>query len=246
MNPPTQHLSPIITIDGPTASGKGTVARAVAKSLGFHLLDSGAIYRAVSLLAMRKNIKHNEINRLHDESKVISLEFQGELILLDGVDASAEIRSEAVGMMASTLSAIPEVRAAVLERQRAFAQAPGLVADGRDMGTVVFPEAALKIYLTATAQTRGERRTGQIAKQQKNTHEATNAAEQGVSTQPALESVTAKIRQRDAQDKERVTAPLKPANDAIIIDNAAHGPQQTIDAVLALWALLRNSYADKA
>jgi cytidylate kinase len=238
VNQSAQHISPIITIDGPTASGKGTVARAVAKALGFHMLDSGAIYRAISLQAIRKNIKHTEINRLHDESKVISLEFQDELILLDGVDASDEIRSEAVGMMASTLSAIPEVRAAVLERQRAFAQAPGLVADGRDMGTVVFPDAALKIYLTATAQTRGERRSGQITKQQKRVSEINNAIEQGASKEHSLESVIAKIRQRDAQDKGRETAPLKPARDAIIIDNAAHGPQQTVDAVLTLWGLL--------
>jgi cytidylate kinase len=238
--------SPIITIDGPTASGKGTVARAVAKALGFHLLDSGAIYRAIALLAIRKNIKSNEINILQDESKVISLEFHDKLILLDGADATDEIRSEAVGMMASTLSAIPEIRAAVLERQRAFAQAPGLVADGRDMGTVVFPDALLKIYLTATAQTRAQRRSGQLAKRQLRASGSTSegaapevatATEQGANVQNALESVIAKIRQRDAQDKQRVIAPLRPALDAIVIDNAEHEPQQTIDAVLTLWAL---------
>jgi cytidylate kinase len=234
---PVQHHPPIITIDGPTASGKGTVARAVANALGFHLLDSGAIYRAVSLQAIRKNIKPIEINRLHDESKVISLEFRGELILLDGVDASDEIRSEAVGMMASSLSAIPEVRAGVLDRQRAFAQAPGLVADGRDMGTVVFPHAALKIYLTATAQTRGQRRSGQITKQQQRGSRGVSPSEQGTNQDDILASVIAKISQRDAQDKGREISPLQPARDAIIIDNAAHRPEQTIGAVLALWQL---------
>jgi cytidylate kinase len=234
---PVQHHPPIITIDGPTASGKGTVARAVANALGFHLLDSGAIYRAVSLQAIRKNIKPIEINRLHDESKAISLEFRGELILLDGVDASDEIRSEAVGMMASTLSAIPEIRAGVLDRQRAFAQAPGLVADGRDMGTVVFPQAALKIYLTATAQTRGERRSGQVTKQQKRVSGSVSSSEQGANQDDILASVIAKISQRDAQDKGREISPLQPARDAIIIDNAAHRPEQTVGAVLALWQL---------
>jgi cytidylate kinase len=217
---------PVITIDGPVASGKGTVARAVAESLGFHLLDSGAIYRAFALSCQGKSVNHLNINALTNEAKVLSLEFSGEKVILNGADATAEIRSEAVGMLASQLSAIPEVRAALLERQRAFAQAPGLVADGRDMGTVVFPDALLKIYLTATAEARGERRFGQLTE-----------ANESSTAPKSLASVVAQIRQRDYQDKSRVIAPLKPASDAIVIDNAAQTKQQTIDAILTLWAL---------
>jgi cytidylate kinase len=216
----------VLAIDGPVASGKGTVARAVAEALGFHLLDSGAIYRAFALSCQKKYINHLNINELAIEAKALSLKFSSEKVILNGADATAEIRSEAVGMLASQLSAIPEVRAALLERQRAFAQAPGLVADGRDMGTVVFPDALVKIYLTATAEARGERRFGQLT-------EANDS-----STAPkSLASVVAQIRQRDHQDKSRVIAPLKPASDAIVIDNAAQTKQQTIDAILTLWAL---------
>jgi cytidylate kinase len=216
----------VLAIDGPVASGKGTVARAVAEALGFHLLDSGAIYRAFALSCQKKYINHLNINELAIEAKALSLKFSSEKVILNGADATAEIRSEAVGMLASQLSSIPEVRAALLERQRAFAQAPGLVADGRDMGTVVFPDALVKIYLTATAEARGERRFGQLT-------EANDS-----STAPkSLASVVAQIRQRDHQDKSRVIAPLKPASDAIVIDNAAQTKQQTIDAILTLWAL---------
>lgn len=223
----SESLTPVIAIDGPVASGKGTIAREVAKALGFHLLDSGAIYRAHALACLDREIEFNEINQLEKEAKVLSLEFRGDVVWLDGRDATQLIRSEAVGMAASTLSAIPEVRAAVLARQRAFAQAPGLVADGRDMGTVVFPEAALKIYLTATAEVRGERRFGQLQK----------AAPQTPNAVPALERVIDQIRQRDTQDKSRVIAPLKPAQDAIVIDNALHDKTETVKAVLALWRL---------
>jgi cytidylate kinase len=229
--------NPIITIDGPIASGKGTVARAVAKALSFHLLDSGAIYRAFALSVINKKINFNEINLLEYEAKVLSLEFQGELVILNGADVTTQIRAESVGMMASTLSALPAVRAAVLERQRDFARAPGLVADGRDMGTIVFPDAALKIYLTTTAQTRAERRTGQLAKQVARASAGNGDAAEPKITDEAFNAVIEKIRQRDAQDKSRAIAPLRPAPDAVVIDNAAHGPQQTVDAVLALWAL---------
>ena len=257
---------PIITIDGPVASGKGTVARQVAEALGFHLLDSGAIYRAHALACLLRKIDFNEINSLEEQAKVLSLKFIGETICLDGVDATTEVRSEAIGLAASTLSAIPEVRSALLQRQRDFAVEPGLVADGRDMGTIVFPSASLKIYLTATAHVRAERRAGQIAKQ----HVAHQAAqrlatgkivpakqliEKGKSSiindllviveaqvpdqvKDALRhNVEAQIRQRDAQDKSRVIAPLKPALDAIVIDNAEHSPSETVAVVLSLWKL---------
>ena len=249
---------PIISIDGPVASGKGTVARQVAEALGFHLLDSGAIYRAHALACLSRKLDFNEINRLEEQAKALSLKFIGETIWLDGIDATAEVRSEAVGMAASTLSAIPEVRAALLQRQREFAVAPGLVADGRDMGTIVFPSAALKIYLTATAHVRAERRAGQIAKQ----HVAHQAAQrtaddpEGLAKQlidkgkssiikgvletipvQVLAGVETQIRQRDSQDKSRAVAPLKPAVDAVVIDNAEHSPSETVNVVLSLWKL---------
>ena len=251
-------MMPIITIDGPVASGKGTVARQVAESLGFHLLDSGVIYRAHALACLSRNINFNEINVLAEQAKALSLNFVDEKIWLDGVDATTAVRSEAVGMAASTLSAIPEVRAALLQRQRDFATAPGLVADGRDMGTIVFPSAALKIYLTATAQVRAERRAGQIAKLRIADDietEAKQLIDKGKSStiEGLLENnsaqveadvrnqirrdVEAQIRQRDSQDKSRAIAPLKPALDAIVIDNAEHSPSETVNVVLSLWKL---------
>jgi cytidylate kinase len=217
----------VLAIDGPVASGKGTVARAVAEALGFHLLDSGAIYRAFALSCQKKYINHLNINELAIEAKALSLKFSSEKVILNGADATAEIRSEAVGMLASQLSSIPEVRAALLERQRAFAKAPGLIADGRDMGTVVFPSAPLKIFLTATAEVRGERRFGQLTASNGDSNAST----------PALAHVVAQIRRRDYQDKSRPIAPLKPAADAIVIDNARQSKQATIRSILALWAM---------
>lgn len=241
---------PIITIDGPVASGKGTVARLVAEALGFHLLDSGAIYRAHALACRSRKIDLNEINSLEEKAKALSLKFVGETIWLDGADATAEVRSEAIGLAASTLSAIPEVRAALMQRQRDFAVAPGLVADGRDMGTIVFPSASLKIYLTATAHVRAERRAAQIAKQRFAEDPealAKQLIEKGKSPTMAglLETiraqiqpdVEAQIRRRDTQDKSRSIAPLKPALDAIVIDNAEHSPSETVAVVLSLWKL---------
>lgn len=262
----TDMSVPIISIDGPVASGKGTVARAVAKALGFHLLDSGAIYRAHALACLSRKLQFNEINNLEEQAKALSLQFIGKKIWLDGTDATTEVRSEAVGMAASTLSAIPEVRAALLQRQRDFAIHPGLVADGRDMGTVVFPAASLKIYLTATAHVRAERRAGQIAKQPiaqqaaqrisgNPDTEAKQLIEKGKSStiEGLLETIRARvpdevedklrrdveaqIRRRDSQDKSRAVSPLKPAFDAIVIDNAAHSPSETVAVVLSLWKL---------
>lgn len=236
--------SAVITVDGPVASGKGTVARALAKALDFHLLDSGAIYRAFALSCSDKQININNINELEDEANALSLEFEGEMVRLNSADATLRIREENIGMLASTLSAIPEVRSALLARQRAFARKPGLVADGRDMGTVVFPDAALKVFLTATAAVRGGRRFGQLARtaQAPSAHsigEAKRLIEKGNSSiiTDSLERVIEQIRQRDLQDKTRSIAPLKPAADAIVIDNAQHGPTETVAAVLSLWKL---------
>ncbi|TAG48320.1 MAG: (d)CMP kinase [Betaproteobacteria bacterium] len=243
------ELIPVLTIDGPTASGKGTVARAVAAALGFHLLDSGAIYRAFALAVLNRKVDQLKINDLEMEAKALSLEFRDDSVWLNGADSTELIRAEAVGMLASKLSAVPEVRAALLARQRAFAQPPGLVGDGRDMGTVVFPDATLKIYLTTTSDVRATRRHRQLEKhasdlsaQTQRDSKAKRLIEKGNSStiDSSLESfasVEEKIRQRDTQDKTRAVAPLKPAPDAIVIDNAAHGPQQTIDAVLSLWKL---------
>ena len=240
----------VITIDGPVASGKGTIARGIADALNFGLLDSGAIYRAHAQACLSRHINFNEINLLEAEAKALCLKFVGEQVWLDGADATAAIRSEAVGMTASTLSAIPQVRAALLQRQRDFAAAPGLVADGRDMGTIVFPGALLKIYLTATAAVRAKRRAGQVAKQRLAADQLTPAKhliDKGKSptisglleiiqaqVQPDVE---AQIRRRDWQDKSREIAPLKPATDAIVIDNAAHSPDETVAAILKLWHL---------
>ena len=250
--------SPVITIDGPVASGKGTVARKLAAALGFHLLDSGAIYRAHAQACLSRNIEFHEIRWLESQAKALSLKFIDEAIWLEGVDATAVIRSEATGMAASTLSAIPEVRAALMQRQRDFATAPGLVADGRDMGTIVFPHAALKIYLTATAAVRAARRAGQVAKLQLAQRLAAEAEvpakhliekEKSPTIKAELELLQAqiqpeverKIRLRDSQDKSREAAPLKPAVDAVVIDNAAHSPDETVSAVLKLWQLRLNA-----
>ncbi|MBL8310094.1 MAG: (d)CMP kinase [Burkholderiales bacterium] len=245
---------PVLTIDGPVASGKGTVARRVAEALGFHLLDSGAIYRAHAFACLRQNTNANDIKALEDTAKVLALEFLGDQVWIDGANATQEIRAEAVGLAASALSAIPDVRAALLQRQRDFAKAPGLVADGRDMGTVVFPDAALKIYLTTTAHERATRRALQVVASLGTTNSPKQLIEKGNSDtilgSLGLESplrsadavraqVEAQIRQRDAQDKSRAIAPLRPAAGAIVIDNANHTPEQTVAGVLALWRLRR-------
>lgn len=257
----TDVLVPIITIDGPVASGKGTVARQVAAALGFHLLDSGVIYRAHALACLSRQLDFSKINSLQEQASALSLKFVGETIRVDGVDATAEVRTEAVGMAASTLSAIPQVRSALMQRQRDFAAAPGLVADGRDMGTIVFPQAELKIYLTATAGVRAARRAGQIASQQLQIRAgdpeaaAKHLIEKGKTPtiEGLLETIQAQvqpgveqqIRLRDSQDKSREIAPLKPAVDAIVIDNAAHSPEETVEAVLQLWNLRLSARSGK-
>jgi cytidylate kinase len=209
----------VITIDGPSGSGKGTLSQMLARHLGYHLLDSGALYRLVALAAMKKGIDlHDEltVSQVASELNVIfSLEDDmSAQILLDGIGVTDAIRQEAVSMGASQVAAYLGVRAALLERQRAFAVAPGLVADGRDMGTTVFPNAKAKLFLTASAEARAERRYRQLCAK----GESVDMAE-----------LVRDIRERDERDSNRAISPLKPAGDAVIIDSTA----MTIDEVFA-------------
>ncbi|MBU1359313.1 MAG: bifunctional 3-phosphoshikimate 1-carboxyvinyltransferase/cytidylate kinase [Gammaproteobacteria bacterium] len=213
---------PVICIDGPTASGKGTLAATVARELGYHYLDSGSLYR-VTGLAMRRN--GMEPDAAH-ESRIaalacsLSLEFDHGKVLLDGVDIGEAIRTEAAGMDASRVSALPEVRQALLTLQKGFRSLPGLVADGRDMGTVIFPDATLKIYLTASAAHRAERRHKQLISK-------------GISAN--IEDLRGDLEARDARDSSRSVAPLKPAPDARLLDNSHLSIEQSVDQVLAWW-----------
>ncbi|OTG65207.1 (d)CMP kinase [Acinetobacter silvestris] len=204
----------IITIDGPSGSGKGTLAAKIANHYQFHLLDSGALYRLLGLSLQQKNLLESLENE--DVLKqcvtiatnldiVFKSKGDGIIILLDGKDVTQIIRTEQIGECASKVAAIPVLRAALLERQRAFAQAPGLVADGRDMATTIFPEAQVKIYLTASAESRAERRVKQL---------------QGMGLDVKINDILANIQARDKRDMERTVAPLKPADDAYIIDSS--------------------------
>jgi cytidylate kinase len=210
---------PVIAIDGPSASGKGTVAQGVADALGFHYLNSGALYRTVALAAMRGPAGMDDA-ALARVAEHLSARFHGDNVNLAGEDVTLAIRAEDVGVLASRISALPEVRNALLERQRQFRNPPGLVADGRDMGTVVFPDAALKIFLTATPEERAERRYKQLM-------------DKGLSANMA--ALLQDIRQRDARDSERATAPLKKAVDAVLIDTTRMTAADAIAQVLALY-----------
>jgi CMP/dCMP kinase len=215
---------PVMTIDGPSGSGKGTISRRVARSLGWHYLDSGALYRAVGLAAGRTDIDLSDAAALvrctfdtqigfveegHDEPRVI----------VNGIDATDDIRTETAGAAASAIAAIPEVRTALRDRQRAFRQTPGLVADGRDMGTVIFPDASPKVFLTASADERAERRYKQLK-------------DKGVSV--TLAGLLREILARDARDANRAVAPLRPAPDAVCIDTTGLGIDAVVERVLAL------------
>ena len=213
---------PVICIDGPTASGKGTLAAEVARLLGYHYLDSGSLYRVTGLAVRRAGLSAD----LEHEAEVaalaaaLPLQFTEGKVLLDGEDVSDEIRTEAAGMDASRVSALPAVREALLALQQRFRQLPGLVADGRDMGTVIFPDAALKVFLTASAAQRAERRHKQLISK-------------GIST--TLDSLRSDLEARDARDSSRSVAPLKPAQDARHLDNSQLSIEQSIDTVLAWW-----------
>jgi cytidylate kinase len=215
---------PILTIDGPSGSGKGTIARRVADALGLHLLDSGALYRLVALAGARQGVAPDDAEGHAAVARQLDVEFgmdgEGEeRILLAGDDVTRQIRTEEAGADASRVAAMPAVRAALLDRQHAFARPPGLVADGRDMGTVVFPAAPLKIFLTASAEERARRRHKQLK-------------EKGLTVNIA--DLSREIRERDLRDSSRPVAPLRPAEDAVILDSTGLGIEQVVDAVLAL------------
>jgi 3-phosphoshikimate 1-carboxyvinyltransferase len=213
---------PVICIDGPTASGKGTLASALAARLGYHFLDSGALYRISAYAAVQAGIALELANQAQIAQRIASLviRFEGETIWLNGMDVSQAIRTEEAGANASKVAALPEVRAALLGLQHSFARLPGLVADGRDMGTVIFPQAPLKVFLTADAACRAERRLHQLA---------------GRGVAAILADLLADLQSRDLRDSSRSTAPLKAAEDAQLLDNGTLTVEQSIDTVLTWW-----------
>lgn len=215
------QVIPVIAIDGPSASGKGTVALGVAQALGFHFLDSGALYRLVAHAALEHGASLESESLVADIARNMKATFRSDSVTLDGRDVSRGIRTEAVSAAASRVAALPEVRAALIERQRGFRRPPGLVADGRDMGSVVFPDATLKIFLTASAEERARRRYKQLM-------------EKGLSANMAL--LLQDIRERDARDSARAVAPLQICADAIEIDTTAMTVAEAVSRILALYA----------
>jgi len=210
--------APVITIDGPSASGKGAVASRVADALDFHYLESGALYRLVALEALRKAI--TEKDRLVETARQLPVNFHNERITLSDQDVTDAIRTEECGVKASEVARIPEVRKALLTRQRAFRMPPGLVADGRDMGTVVFPDAELKVFLTASPEIRAERRYKQLK-------------DKGIDAN--LRALSRDLQERDARDASRPVAPLKPAPDSQVLDSSALAIDQVVDQIVAWW-----------
>jgi 3-phosphoshikimate 1-carboxyvinyltransferase len=219
---PLPGAVPVLCVDGPTASGKGTLASRLAERLGYHLLDSGALYRVTALAALRAGLTLEPLNEaaIATLAERLPVRFQGERVLLDGNDVSDAIRSEEGGMNASKVSALPAVRTALVALQHSFARLPGLVADGRDMGTVIFPDAPLKVFLTASAEKRAERRHKQLISK-------------GISA--ILSDLRADLEARDARDTNRSVAPLKPAQDAKLLDNSDLSIQESVDLVLDWW-----------
>ena len=213
-------LPTVIAVDGPAASGKGTVAAGVARALRFHYLDSGSLYRLVALQALRTGAPLGAALELARLASGLDVAFQDGAIRLEGQDVTDAIRTEAVSAAASEIAIHPGVRAALFERQRGFRRPPGLVADGRDMGTVVFPEASVKVFVTASAEERARRRYKQLIAK-------------GISV--TMESLLRDIRERDARDAGRAAAPLKPAADAVILDTTDLTIDAVVDRVLDLY-----------
>jgi len=213
----TIHPVPVIAIDGPSASGKGTVAQRVAGKLGFHYLDSGALYRLVALAAIRSGVDLGDETALSEVTAHLDVVFEDSEIRLGNEDVSDAIRAEACSNAASRIAAYPEVRQALLARQRAFRRCPGLVADGRDMGSVVFPDAVAKIFLTASAETRAERRHKQLM-------------EKGVDANIA--TLLEDIRERDRRDSNRAVAPLQVGAGTFLLDTTSLNIEQAVESVL--------------
>jgi cytidylate kinase len=221
----TNDSVPVLTIDGPSGSGKGTIARAVADRLGWHMLDSGAIYRAVGHAAGAKDLDVSDAQAVARCAAETRIEFHdpgdgGDTrVIIDGIDATDAIRTETAGAAASAIAALPEVRKALVDKQLAFRKPPGLVADGRDMGTVIFPDAPFKVFLTASAAERAERRYKQLKSK-------------GLDV--TLRSLLHEIELRDARDASRTVAPLRPAADAVVIDTTGQPIPRVVDRVLAV------------
>ncbi|NLJ51428.1 MAG: (d)CMP kinase [Alcaligenaceae bacterium] len=217
----THSNIPVITIDGPSASGKGTVATLLARELGWYALDSGALYRLTALDCMKKKVDLESEEQVSAVASGLSVKFLPEGIFLHGEDVTESIESEQVGAIASKIAVYPQLRATLLQSQRNCRRAPGLVADGRDMGTMVFPDADLKIYLVADVRKRAERRYKQLM---------------GKGFSVKLNSLVADLGARDQRDMEREFAPLKPADDAIIVDSSDLDIEETLAIVLEHWA----------
>jgi len=210
--------APVIAIDGPSASGKGTIASRVARKVGFHYLESGALYRLVALLSLREDtLDEARLAQLAGEMDVVFDD--GEVVLADE-PVTEKVRSEVVGNRASEVAKLPALRQALLARQRAFRRAPGLVADGRDMGTVVFPDADLKVFLTATPEVRAERRYKQLI-------------EKGIDAN--LRALSRDLRERDQRDAQRAVAPLAPASDSQVLDSTALSIDEVVERIVGWW-----------
>ena len=219
----------VIAIDGPSGSGKGTIAGIIAARLGFGLLDSGALYRAVGITVQRSRIEISNSKEIIDLINKIDINFNSNdvgKVFVDGEDLTSLIRSELGGEMASKVAVLPEVRRALLDKQLAFRAGPGLVADGRDMGTVVFPDAELKIFLNASVQERARRRYNQLI---------------GKGIDATLPDLLRDLEERDRRDTERLVSPLKPGKDAVIIDSTDLAIEEVVDRVLTLFSAVANS-----
>jgi cytidylate kinase len=214
-------LPPVVAIDGPTASGKGTVAQRVAEALGFHYLDSGALYRLAALAAARRHIPLEDEWRVAAVARALDIRFVGDRVWLDGQDVTDEIRTEVAGQNASKVASLPAVRDALMARQRAFAEAPGLVADGRDMGSVVFPDAVLKVFLTASVEARAQRRLNQLI-------------QKGMSA--IFADVVKELRIRDERDTNRPVAPLTRLVDAQLLDTTEISADEAVQHILRWYA----------